>query len=64
MQFCTTADSRLAVAAVHAGVLKVGETGIVKVQVVPALNAYVGSTQNGVSTSDYGPWHGSYQIIK
>lgn len=59
-----TSDSALAVAAVHAGVLKLGQAGTVKVRIAPALNAYVGSTQNGVTTRDYGPWDGSYEIIK
>ncbi len=59
-----TSDSTLATAAVHAGLLKVGQTGIVKVQVVPAQGAYQGSTQNGVTSSPYGPWHGSYQFIR
>src|SRR5262245_36074959 len=59
-----TSDSVLAVAAVHAGVLKVGQTGTVKVRVVVPLNAYIGSTQNGVTTRPYGPWDGAYEIIK
>lgn len=59
-----TSDSTLAVAAVHAGVLKVGQSGTVKVRVVPGLNAYIGSTQNGITTRPYGPWDGAYEIIK
>jgi len=59
-----TSDSRIAAAAVHAGLIKVGESGVVKVRVVPAQGAYVGSTQNGVTTSNYGPWDGSYEFVK
>src|SRR5262249_15593312 len=59
-----TSDSTIAVAAVHAGLLKVGQTGIVKVQIVPAQASYMGSTQHGVTSSPYGPWNGSYQFIK
>lgn len=50
-----TSDSTLAVAAVHAGVVKVGQTKVVKVRIVAGQNAYVGSTQNGVTSSQYGP---------
>ena len=44
--------------------LKVGQSGTVKVRVVPPLNVYIGSTQNGVTTSPYGPWDGAYEILK
>jgi hypothetical protein len=57
-----TSDSPLATAAVHAGVLKVGETGVVKVTVVAPPPSFDGSTRNGVSTSAYGPWSGAYQV--
>jgi hypothetical protein len=35
---------------------------VVKVTIVPPLEAYMGSTQNGVTTSDYGPWPGAYRV--
>lgn len=57
-----TTDSSLATAAVHAGVLKVGETGVVRVRIVATPNAFQGSTQNGVTTYDYGVYPGAYQI--
>jgi hypothetical protein len=59
-----TSDSPLATAAVHAGVLQVGQTGVVKVTIVPAQEAYQGTTQNGVTTSDYGPWPGAYRVSR
>jgi hypothetical protein len=59
-----TSDSTFATAAVHAGLLKVGQAGVVKVRIVGGLNAYQGSTKNGVTTSPYGPWSGSYQFVK
>ena len=59
-----TSDSPLATAVVHAGVLKVGQTGVVKVTIVPAQDAYQGSTQNGVTTSEYGPWPGAYRVSR
>jgi hypothetical protein len=59
-----TSDSPLAVAAVHAGVVKQGKTGVVKVKIVPSPGNFTGSTRNGVTTSGYGPHPGAYQILK
>ena len=58
-----TNDSALATAAVHAGVLRAGETGIVKVTMLPALPQYHGSTNNGITSQ---PWEndGSYVSYK
>jgi hypothetical protein len=49
-----TRDSVLGVAAVHAGLVKPGDTAVLRVVVVPALKSYLGSTRNGVTTSEYG----------
>ncbi len=57
-----TDDSNLAAAAVHAGVLEDGETGIVIVTILPCEEAYTGSEENGVSSWDYGSWSGSYSV--
>ena len=54
---------KLGTVAVHAGVLKLGQTGIVKVTILPGQNGYTGSTRNGISTSDYGPWGGSFVVV-
>lgn len=59
-----TADSPLATAAVHAGAVKLGKTGIVKVTIVAGLPAHVGSVRNGVSSSSYGMYSFSYRIEK
>jgi hypothetical protein len=59
-----TSDSTLATAAVHAGVVEVGKTATVKVRIVAPPPGFRGSNRNGVTTSDYGPWPGAYQIIK
>jgi hypothetical protein len=60
-----TADSSLAAAAVHAGVLKAGQAGIVKVRIVaPPPPAYQGSTRNGVTSNNYQAYLGAYRIIK
>jgi hypothetical protein len=57
-----TGDSDLAVAAVHAGAVKLGETGVVKVTVVPALSSYHGSTRNGIATQRYGHYPTAYRV--
>lgn len=57
-----TADSRLATAAVHAGVLRVGETGIVKVTVLPGQPQYETTHRNGVTSTSYGQWNLSFKV--
>jgi hypothetical protein len=59
-----TTDSRLAMAAVHAGVIKIGETGVVRVKVIPSLPAFAGSSRHGITTSPYGPYRAAYQFVK
>ena len=49
-----TLDSSLGTAAVHAGLLKSGQVGIVTVEVIKSPAAYRGSTANGVTTQDFG----------
>lgn len=57
-----TDDSKLAAAAVHAGVLKKGETGIIKVTILAGQASYDGTTENEVTTAGYGDWEGSFKI--
>src|SRR5436305_1871131 len=57
-----TEDSPLAVAAVHAGVVRPGERAVVRVSVLPGRDHYEGSTRNGVTTQNYGKWDGSYRV--
>jgi hypothetical protein len=59
-----TSDSTLATAAVHAGVVQPGQTGVVKVRIVVPPPAFTGTTSNGVTTSDYGAFQGAYEIIR
>lgn len=49
-----TRDSTLGAAAVHAGLLKPGESKVLRLTVAPPLKSYPGSIRNGVTTSDYG----------
>ena len=57
-----TSDSPISTAAVHAGVLRPGERGLVKVTVLPGQGRYRGSFRNGVRTSDYGVFPRSYRV--
>ena len=57
-----TDDSYLPTAVVHAGVLTNGQTGVIRVSVLPGQSSYLGSLRHGVASSDYGNWVGSYSI--
>jgi hypothetical protein len=57
-----TVDSRVEVAAVHAGVLQVGEQGEVIVTRVEPLERYRGSSQNGVRSQPWGRYSTAYVI--
>ena len=57
-----TDDSRLGKAAVHAGLLRVGEDGVVKVTIIPGAQRYLGSTRNGITTNHYGSFSGSFRF--
>jgi hypothetical protein len=57
-----TSDSSLATVAVHAGVLKVGQTGVVRVTIVAPPAAFGASAQNGVTSAAYGSFGGAYQV--
>ncbi|HMF14521.1 MAG TPA: LCCL domain-containing protein [Gemmataceae bacterium] len=60
-----TLDSSLAKAAVHAGVLRAGQTGPVKVRIVASPPGFVGSTRHGIASANYGPYAaGAFQILK
>jgi hypothetical protein len=59
-----TTDSMLATAAVHAGVLRVGQTGTVKVQIIASPPGFAPSTRNGVTSAAWGPYPAAYQILK
>jgi hypothetical protein len=59
-----TLDSPLAMAAVHAGMLRLHETGVVSVQILPGRQSYQGSEQNGISSWDYTEYdQGSYSFV-
>lgn len=56
-------DSHLSAAAVHAGVVRVGEMKSVQVQILPGMSGYQASIRNGVTSSFYGAWEGSYVFV-
>ena len=58
-----TDDSRLAAAAVHAGILQPGQTGLVRVEILPGREQYDGSERNGVVSGSYAAWGGSFRIL-
>jgi beta-lactamase regulating signal transducer with metallopeptidase domain len=57
-----TDDSAVAAAAVHAGLLKSGETGIIRVISMPGMSQYEGSSRNGVRSDSFDEWGGSYRL--
>ena len=59
-----TTDSNLAAAAMHAGVLKLGESGIVQVKIIASPPSFAGSMQNGLTSSGYGVYGGAYEVSK
>jgi hypothetical protein len=59
-----TDDSVIARAAVHAGLVEVGQTAIVTIRILPGLESYPGTERNGVITSPWGEWPGSFEFIR
>ena len=57
-----TTDSDLASAAVHAGVLKDGEKGVVQVTIVEPPNQFSGTTANGITSSSWQAYPGAYTV--
>jgi len=57
-----TGDSAVSAAAVHAGLVGVGEAAVVRITVVPPLTQYSGSTRNGVTSREFGPFGTAYRL--
>jgi hypothetical protein len=57
-----TSDSSLATAAVHAGAIKVGQTGVVRVTIVVPPPMYDGSTRNGVTSQPWNFHPGAFRV--
>ena len=58
-----TSDSDLATAAVHAGALAIGQSGVVKVEIVTPPPGFAGSNQNGINSNPFQGFPGAYRII-
>jgi hypothetical protein len=59
-----TTDSHLATAAVHGGALKLGETGVLKVEIVPSPAQFNGSAKNGVTTHGFSQYPAAYKVTR
>jgi hypothetical protein len=59
-----TSHSALAAAVVHAGLLKAGDTAVVRVTFVAPPNALGGTMQNGITSSPFGQHGGAFVISK
>jgi len=59
-----TADSSLCTAAVHAGVITLERGGSVRVEPRGAQSSFAGSDRNGISSSPYGQFGGSFSFVK
>jgi hypothetical protein len=58
-----TSDSSLGAACVHAGILKAGETEVVKLTMVKPLSVFKGSTRHGVISDTWTTsWSGAYTV--
>jgi predicted small lipoprotein YifL len=58
-----TDDSSICTAGVHAGKITRTAGGTVTIEMRPAQTTYASSTRNGVTSSSYGSWGGSF-IVK
>jgi hypothetical protein len=55
-----TDDSSVCTAAVHSGLITEADGGTVVIEIVPGQSSYQGSSANGVTSSDYGAYEGSF----
>jgi len=55
-----TDDSSVCLAAVHAGLISAAAGGTVTIEIRPGQPTYTGSSRNGVTSSGYGGWSGSF----
>ena len=57
-----TDDSSICTAAVHVGLITVDQGGQVTIEILDGQEEYFGSDFNGVTSTDYGPWAGSFSF--
>lgn len=58
-----TDDSSICTAAVHAGRIQFATGGVVTARIVPGLPRYAGSARNGVTTSSFARFPGSFVLM-
>lgn len=58
-----TDDSSVCTAAVHLGEITFEDGGSVTIEIQEGLDSYEGSERNGVTTSDYAAWPGSFVFV-
>ncbi|MEA2676585.1 MAG: hypothetical protein QOJ81_726 [Chloroflexota bacterium] len=58
-----TDDSSACVAAVHAGLITFATGGTVTVELRPGMDAYTGTTRNGVASNNWGSWPTSFVFV-
>jgi hypothetical protein len=58
-----TDDSSVCTAAVHAGAITFEDGGEVTIEIAPGEESYEASEQNGIESSSYGPWGGSFVVV-
>jgi hypothetical protein len=58
-----TDDSSVCTAAVHLGLITEASGGRVVIQISDGLDAYEGSTENGITTQSYPAWSGSFTFV-
>jgi hypothetical protein len=57
-----TTDSDIATAAVHAGLLKDGEKGVVQVTIIESPNQFAGTAANGITSNSWGSYPAAYTL--
>ena len=58
-----TDDSSVCTAAVHLGLINELDGGLVVIQISGGLEAYEGTTANGVTSGSYAAWSGSFTFV-
>jgi len=59
-----TLDSSLATAAVHAGVVKHGQTGVIRVKIIESPDSFTATTRNGVTSYAWTRYPAAYKVMK
>ena len=59
-----TDDSSICTAAVHSGLITKASGGTVRIELRAGASSYQGTTRNGLSSSNYGSWGGTFIFIR